>query len=789
MSQQHAGSKRSIPRFLSTLIGVFLLALAGAALADPPGRVARIGYVSGAVSFSPGGEDDWVAATLNRPLVAGDQLWSDNGARAELQIGIATIRLGAQTSATLLNLDDRVAQFQLVQGTLTVRVRRLDRDQVIEIDTPNLAYVIRRVGQYRISVDDDATTVWTSNGQGQVYGDGGTWVVEAGRAYRFYGTDLRDYENLSRPSLDEFDRWGQDRDRSYDNSVSARYVSRDVIGYQDLDTYGTWRRVPEYGDVWTPTRMRDDWAPYRDGHWAWVDPWGWTWVDDAPWGFAVSHYGRWASIGGSWGWIPGPIAARAVYAPALVAFIDVRQGGRTTGANGNGAVGWFPLGPRDVYRPGYKVSQTYFTRINVSNTVINNTTVINVYNNRNSARASYSNQQVAGAVIAVPRTAFVQSQPVSRAVLQGSRDAYSRAPVTATALVAPTPTSVRGAAQAGKRPPRQADEQRVIARSLPPPAPVGFAAKERALTANPGQPIDTATLAGMKPARPVAAPKVEVVAPIRNAGPVLSPPLREGRPNRRDGPASNREAATPGQRTPPAAAPAVQPPPSPPVVPPAAAPGKPADRASRERATSPVSLPPAPAAPVAPSPRPRDAAPPVETRPPRQDATPPGKTRDQPGRGAAQPRAPADDAQSPVPAAPPARNQAEPRKPIAAPPPVGAPVAPSAVPVPPVAAPAVAPAAPADRRRDRREPAAPQATPVAPPVAAPTAPAVPPAVVPRAAGAVPPAAAPGPVGVQDKSGRDKKEQDKKEKDKKERDKKDKDNKDGNADKDDDRKPR
>ena len=47
----------------------------------------------------------------------------------------------------------------------------------------------------------------------------------------------------------------------------------------------------------------------------------------------------------------------------------------------------------------------------------------------------------------------------------------------------------------------------------------------------------------------------------------------------------------------------------------------------------------------------------------------------------------------------------------------------------------------------------------------------------------------GPVGVQDKSGRDKKEQDKKEKDKKERDKKDKDNKDGNADKDDDRKPR
>lgn len=775
MSQQRAGYNHVFSRVVSPLIGLLLLALSGLALADPPGRVARIGYVSGAVSFSPGGEDDWVAATLNRPLVAGDQLWSDNGARAELQIGIATIRLGAQTSAAVLNLDDRVAQFQLVQGTLTVQVRRLDRDQVIEIDTPNLAYVIRRTGQYRISVDDDATTVWTSNGQGQVYGDGGTWVVEAGRAYRFYGTDLRDYENLSRPALDEFDRWGQDRDRSYDNSVSARFVSRDVIGYQDLDTYGTWRRVPEYGDVWTPSRMRDDWAPYRDGHWAWVDPWGWTWVDDAPWGFAVSHYGRWASIGGSWGWIPGPIAARAVYAPALVAFIDVRQGSRT-GVNGNGAVGWFPLGPRDVYRPGYKVSQTYFTRINVSNTVINNTTVINVYNNRNSSRASYSNQQVTGAIVAVPRTTFVQSQPVARAVLQGARDSYNRAPVSTTALVAPTPASVRGAAQAGKRPPRQANEQRVIAKSLPPPAPVGFAAKERALTANPGQPIDSGALAGMKPARPVAAPKVEVVAPIRNAGPVLSPPLREGRQNRRDGPASDREATPAGQRTPPAAAPAVQPPPSPPVVP-AAAPGKPADRAPAERARSPVSPPPAPAAPVAPSPRPRDVAPPADARPPRPDATPPGKSRDQPGRAAVTPRAPAEDAQSPVPVAPPVRTQPEPRKPIAAPPPVGVPAAPAAAPV----------GAPVDRKRDRPEPAAVakpaatpsalQAVPVAPPAAVPA----PAAGTPRAAVPAPAAAAPSPVGAPGKAERDKKDQDKKERDKKE--KKDKD------DKDDDRKSR
>src|SRR5256885_3839541 len=43
-----------------------------------------------------------------------------------------------------------------------------------------------------------------------------------------------------------------------------------------------------------------------------------SWVDDAPWGFAPFHYGRWTIVGGSWGWVPGPIRVRPWYAPALV---------------------------------------------------------------------------------------------------------------------------------------------------------------------------------------------------------------------------------------------------------------------------------------------------------------------------------------------------------------------------------------------------------------------------------------------------------------------------------------
>jgi hypothetical protein len=101
------------------------------------------------------------------------------------------------------------------------------------------------------------------------------------------------------PRLDDFDRWSRERDRSEDTSVPARYVSPNVIGAQDLDAHGSWRVDASHGNVWVPNRVAVGWTPYRDGHWAWVAPWGWTWVDDAPWGFAVSHYGRWANLGGT----------------------------------------------------------------------------------------------------------------------------------------------------------------------------------------------------------------------------------------------------------------------------------------------------------------------------------------------------------------------------------------------------------------------------------------------------------------------------------------------------------
>jgi hypothetical protein len=508
-------------RIFALLLGAISLVLAGWASADPPSRVARLGYMTGPVSFSPAGEDDWMQARINRPLTIGDRLWADAGARTEIQLGGTMIRMNEGSGISILNLDDRIAQFELMQGSLNVNVLRLDSGQVFEIGTPNLALVLRQPGAFRIDVDPDGdtTTIVMRSGQGEVYGDDAAYTIDSRQPYRFTGTDLREYRYVDAPSFDEFDRWSAERDRR--GAVSARYVSPYVIGYEDLDEYGSWRTDADYGNVWMPTRVTAEWAPYRDGHWAWVDPWGWTWVDDAPWGFAVSHYGRWANIRGSWVWIPGPVRSRAVYAPALVGFVGGSNFQITISLGTVAGIAWFPLGPRDVYRPSYPVSRSYFSRINSSNTRITTTNITNVYNNVNVQNITYVNQRVPGAIVAVPHTAFVQSQPVGRAGVRLSREAVASAPVTAVAAVAPIQTSVHGAAAPGRRPPAQAQRRPVVAKAPPPPAPVPFAARQSALAAQPGRPLDAAGLAAVKPVAPAPAPSIKVVSPTQRA---VAPP-------------------------------------------------------------------------------------------------------------------------------------------------------------------------------------------------------------------------------------------------------------------------
>jgi hypothetical protein len=516
--------QRFPPTARTLVVAVTMLLAGGWALADPPGRVARLGYVTGEVSFSPAGEDDWAQAAINRPLTAGDRLWVDAGGRAELQVGGAMVRLNDSTAVSVLNLDDDITQLQLTEGSLNVRVRRLEPGQYVEVDTPNLAFTLRQPGAYRIDVDPDGTNtvIRMREGEGEVSGESGAYLIQAPQVQRFSGDAARDDGYASVLPPDDFDRWAGDRDRSYRTSVSAQYVSPDVVGYEDLDDNGSWSRDPSHGHVWYPRNVAVGWAPYRDGHWAWVDPWGWTWIDHAPWGFAVSHYGRWAHIRGRWGWVPGPTRVRATYAPALVAFVGGPNFSLKLSVGGGGGVAWFPLGPREVYQPAYRVSPAYFERVNVSNTVVNKTVIKNVYVTKNVTNITYVNRRVPGAVVAVPQETFRSAQPVAKATIRVSKEAIDSGEVNSTAQVAPTEKSVRGPgeqrAQAGKPPPRVFARQ-VVAHTAPAPAKPSFAAQQAKLAAQPGQPLDDEQRDEVK-AKPTAAAasaastptKVKVVA-------------------------------------------------------------------------------------------------------------------------------------------------------------------------------------------------------------------------------------------------------------------------------------
>ncbi|WP_345811221.1 DUF6600 domain-containing protein [Paraburkholderia sp. PREW-6R] len=391
---------------------------------DPPSRVARLNYTAGTVTTEPAGATDWSYAQINRPLTTGDQLWNDQNARSELHIGSTAVRLGPSTSLDLLNLDDNSAQLKVAQGTLSARVREMPPGSSYEVDTPNLALGLNGPGDYRVDVapDGSSTTVTVRSGSATVYGDNGQVPIAAGQQIRFAGTSLQQLANSGAPGLDGFDQWAASRDAAEDRSVSARYVSRDIPGYEDLDANGTWRESPQYGEVWVPRATPAGWAPYHDGHWVWQAPWGWTWVDDAPWGFAPYHYGRWAYVDDSWAWVPGPLVATAppVYAPALVAFVGGGGGGVDWGVDlaigGAVAAGvaWFPLGPGEPWHPHWggqdHWSPRYYERVNQTTIVNNYNRNVNVTNIHNT----YINYRAPGGVTAVPATAFVHGQPVGR---------------------------------------------------------------------------------------------------------------------------------------------------------------------------------------------------------------------------------------------------------------------------------------------------------------------------------------------------------------------------------------
>ncbi|MCU0952849.1 MAG: hypothetical protein MUC68_17890 [Burkholderiaceae bacterium] len=340
----------------------------------PPARVGKVGLLSGQVTMTDLSSGEQQPASLNWPITSGQRLTTGPLARAEVRIGSLALRLDGDSDVDFARVDDEIVQIVVQRGSVALRARSREILPEIDLVTPRERIVLDDVGRYRIDVDRAAgiTALTAFVGSARIATGRMTFNVRSGQRGeigQMPGTGF----TLVQPAADTFDDWVASRDRRDDSLASTRYVSPETTGVEVLDHYGSWRTVPDYGPVWFPASVPSGWAPYRHGRWAYVAPWGWTWIDEAPWGFAPFHYGRWALVGGAWCWVPGAWVARPVYAPALVAWYGAPGVSVSIGV---GSVGWFPLGPREVYVPWYGYNRRYITNVNIGH--VTNINYINV---------------------------------------------------------------------------------------------------------------------------------------------------------------------------------------------------------------------------------------------------------------------------------------------------------------------------------------------------------------------------------------------------------------------------
>src|SRR6266852_8371224 len=237
----------------------FFTVLSSAQVDISPG-VARIRLIQSDVSVQRGDTGGWAAAALNQPLVGGDRISTGDRSKAELQLDHAnTLRLGNNAQAKIATLErtqiERAQiQVQVGQGLAYYTIFK-DSEADVEIDTPNAAIrPTSNEGVYRIEVNGFETQVIVRAGAADISTPQCSTHVEVGQAATIRGTtDEAGIVLGGAPPKDSWDSWNNDRDGVIRNAQSWNYTNRYYVGSEDLDAYGHWINVPDYGRVWSPT--------------------------------------------------------------------------------------------------------------------------------------------------------------------------------------------------------------------------------------------------------------------------------------------------------------------------------------------------------------------------------------------------------------------------------------------------------------------------------------------------------------------------------------------------------
>lgn len=456
------------------LFGAFSLSGVAAPAGDVAVNPLRLSYINGQVSFWRYGAEDWVQARINTPMARGDALYVGKNSELELQAeNRSFIRADDDTQLSIVDQTSDYLQVKVTSGRVSFDLRSMPAaNYTIELDTPNAVFTIDRPGYYRVDIDGDVHFVTRRGGHATVIPSGGTTMsVQPSEEIVVHGTEVAQAETYAAPELDGWDRWNYERTNHLIDTLSERYLPPGIAGADDLDHYGNWRVVRDYGPVWVPDDVPVGWVPYSSGQWIWDPYYQWTWVDDAPWGWAPFHYGRWVFVDGYWMWAPGTVLiARPVYAPALVAFYGPPVGVGISVSIGS-RLGWVALSWGEPVVPWWGSPGFIGTfwwggwhgpRI-INNTVINQTNITNI---TNITQINPANSRITNAVVTVPAGSFGKN-PIHEVSLTREKP-QNLVQVRGALPVQPDPVSLVAGAPKGIHPPDQVVSRPVVAVHRPP---------------------------------------------------------------------------------------------------------------------------------------------------------------------------------------------------------------------------------------------------------------------------------------------------------------------------------
>ena len=200
-------------RLGKTLAWLMLATLSTWALADPPERVGRISEAQGQVTFRSDYRAQAMPATLNWPVTSGNVIETAAGARAEIRIGSAAVRVAANSDLEIMQLDERHFALRLDDGSASVRIRNREQLDDFVLLTPHGRVLLSEPSQIRVDVDGERSMVSVFSGAARFEGEQSNLPIRSGFRAEISGPAVR----MSQVQPDAFDDWGLARDQRDEN--------------------------------------------------------------------------------------------------------------------------------------------------------------------------------------------------------------------------------------------------------------------------------------------------------------------------------------------------------------------------------------------------------------------------------------------------------------------------------------------------------------------------------------------------------------------------------------------